>query len=235
MSLRFNLAARVETVKFDTGERVFVIDDFLDNPEDLVALARAHASAFDAPRGHPYPGPQLLLPDGLAQQIDDHFQQHCREFLGARHPVGMYARFSRVTTDPARLDARQRVCHRDDTGVEPGHSVSALVHYLFHDEALGGTVFFQPLMSPTELAQFRRDAGALDDPGFASRYGIGPGYMTEGNRYFRRIGHVPARWNRAIFYDGGIEHSGHICWQPERYLSGDGRLTMNAFFKHRNV
>ncbi|WP_273872526.1 DUF6445 family protein, partial [Serratia odorifera] len=64
--------------------------------------------------------------------------------------------------------------------------------------------------------------------------GIPPGYMTESNRYFEVIGRVAARWNRAVFYNGGIFHSGDIRWaEPAAYVQGPGRLTINAFFKSR--
>jgi hypothetical protein len=45
---------------------------------------------------------------------------------------------------------------------------------------------------------------------------------------------VPAKWNRLIFYDGGMLHSGDIR-KPER-MSPDprvGRLTLNGFFTSR--
>jgi hypothetical protein len=58
--------------------------------------------------------------------------------------------------------------------------------------------------------------------------------MTESNRYFEVIGRVPAKWNRALFYDGGIFHSGDIDGSSATgYHSGIGRLTINAFFKSR--
>jgi hypothetical protein len=48
------------------------------------------------------------------------------------------------------------------------------------------------------------------------------------------VGTVPGQWNRIIFYDGYVLHSGDIL-APER-LSADpsaGRLTLNAFFSSR--
>jgi len=48
---------------------------------------------------------------------------------------------------------------------------------------------------------------------------------------------IPAKWNRLIFYDGGVLHSGDIT-APQK-LSNDpvaGRLTLNGFFTcRRNV
>jgi Family of unknown function (DUF6445) len=130
----------------------------------------------------------------------------------------------------------QRICHTDDSNIEAGEAISALVHYLFSDPQLGGTVFFRSLMSPQDTQSFLRDATSLDGAAFGAKYGIPAGYMTQSNRYFEVIGRVPARWNRAVFYDGSIFHSGDIQWSSAAaYQSGNGRLTVNAFFKSQSL
>lgn len=234
-ALRINPAARRDTVQLANGARVYVVDDFVQDPEALVALAQASADQFQALAGQPYPGPQLGLPDGMAAELDGFFREQLREPLRLGAPLGMFGRFSRVVQEPATLDARQRVCHRDDSGLDASEMMSACVHYLFKDEQLGGTVFFRSLMSEADTARFRHDASTLDASAFGDKYGIAPGYMTESNRYFEVIGRVPAKWNRAIFYDGGIFHSGDIRWAAGKaaYQAGLGRLTVNAFFKSR--
>jgi Tryptophan halogenase/Family of unknown function (DUF6445) len=230
--LRVNPQATASTVQLADGSTVYVVDDFAENPEDLVALAQASQLRLLA--GHPYPGPQLALPDADCSALTGYFDQHLRARLGAGAGLGMFGRFARVTQEAATLDARQRICHRDDSGLDPGQMMAACVHYLFKDEELGGTVFFRSLMSEAETSQFMHDSCALDASAFGDRYGIAPGYMTESNRYFEVIGRLPARWNRAVFYDGGIFHSGDIRWaHKSAYLSGLGRLTLNAFFKSR--
>ena len=234
-ALRINPAARLQTMQLADGSRVCVVDDFVQDPDALVALAQSQAARFEQRPGHPYPGPQLDLPGALADELDAWFQRQLSAGFRAGRPTGIYARFSRVTREPDSLDARQRICHRDDSGLPPGEMVCAGVHYLFRDEALGGTVFFRSLMTEDHTRQFMRDAGTLDADQFGSRYGIAPGYMTESNRYFEVIGRVPAKWNRAVFYDGGLFHSGDIRG-PSRaaYREEPGRLTINAFFKsHR--
>jgi hypothetical protein len=230
--LRINRAARLETVTLEGGAKVFVIDDFVQDPEALVNLARDMAGQFQAVPGHPYPGPQLNLADVDSVELSNFFEQQMRARLGARKLLGMYARFGRVMQEPTTLDARQRICHRDDSGLPAGEMMGAFVHYLFRDEALGGTVFFRSLMSPVDTAQFCRDANTLDPSAFGGKYDIPPGYMTESNRYFELIGRVPAKWNRAVFYDGGIFHSGDIGKAPPAaYRESPGRLAINAFFK----
>ncbi|MCE4536832.1 tryptophan 7-halogenase [Pelomonas sp. P7] len=234
-ALRINPRARVEVLTLADSAKVFVVDDFAEDPEALVALAQATADQFKAMPGQPYPGPQLGLPDSLAAELDGFFRRQLAEPLRLGAPLGMFARFSRVVQDPASLDARQRICHRDDSGLDPAEAMSACVHYLFKDESLGGTVFFRPRVPDEQVRQLRQDAQALEPRAFGDKYGLAPGYMTESNAYFEVIGRVPARWNRAIFYDGGIFHSGDIRWadNPAGYRAGLGRLTVNAFFKSR--
>ncbi len=232
----FNPNPTVQTVQLTNGQQVYVIDDFAQNPEALVALAQSASSQFRTPAGHPYPGPQLALPENLSAEVDAYFQQHGRPRLQLGSSLGMYGRFSRVTQESATLDARQRICHRDDSSNEPGQSISAAVHYLFRDEQLGGTVFFRSLMSDSETQNFLRDASTMDGGTFGSKYGIPAGYMTQSNRYFEVIGRVPAKWNRVVFYDGAIFHSGDIQGpSPAAYLAGVGRLTINAFFKNQQL
>lgn len=234
-ALHINPAARIETVQLADGAKVFVVDDFVQDPDALVALAQSANGQFVTVPGHPYPGPQLDLPDSMATSLEHFFRQHLSLPLRTGAPLGMFGRFARVVQEAATLDARQRICHRDDSALQPGEMISAAVHYLFKDERLGGTVFFRSLMSEADTQQFRRDASTLDPSAFGDKYGIQPGYMTESNRYFEVIGRVPAKWNRAIFYDGGIFHTGDIQWRANRggYLAGQGRLTINAFFKSR--
>ncbi len=114
--------------------------------------------------------------------------------------------------------------------------MSALVHYLFHEPQLGGTVFFKSLMSEADTQTFLIDATTLDGPAFASKYAITPAYMTQSNPYFEVIGRMAPRWNRAVFYDGSIFHSGDIQNNNHQaYLNGIGRLTLNAFFKSSKI
>ncbi|MFN3862044.1 MAG: DUF6445 family protein [Roseateles sp.] len=232
-SLRINPQARLDEVVLDDGSRVIVVDDFVQDPDALVALAAAVAPQFQVLPGHPYPGPQLDLPESMAAELAEFFDSRLRQRLGAGAPLGMYARFARVRQDAATLDARQRICHRDDSGLQPGEMMAASVHYLFRDERLGGTVFFRSRMSEADTQRLRHDAKTLDASAFADKYGLPPGYMTDSNRYFECIGRLPARWNRAVFYDGSIFHSGDIRAPAAAYRSDPGRLTINAFFKSR--
>ena len=108
---------------------------------------------------------------------------------------------------------------------------AASVLYLFRDPALGGTSFYVPRQSAAQTDRLVADSLTLDASEFSTRYGLQPGYMDGNNAYFERIAQVPAAWNRAIFYDGGLFHSADL--QLPASLDPDpmrGRLTLNGFF-----
>jgi hypothetical protein len=227
----FNTTPRIESIRLKNGLYVLVVDDVLNHPEKVVALAQEVQAEFVRAPDNPFPGCQLVMPPDFSLRLDDYFRVHARGLLGGRRSVNMYARLSKVTLPPETLDARQRICHRDNAGVDPGHSIFASVLYLFKDPALGGTVFFRPSVSPNETEILVHDASSMNTQGFASKYKWDASYMTESNRYFEVIGRVAAKWNRIIFYDGGIFHSSDIS-APEKLnaLETDGRLTVNGFF-----
>jgi hypothetical protein len=115
-------------------------------------------------------------------------------------------------------------------------TIAASVLYLFHDPALGGTSFYRPRRPGPVIDRLVADSLTLEASDFAARHGVQRGYMTDGNQHFERVATVPAAWNRLIFYDGEIFHSGDIA-QP-LLMSSDparGRLTLNGFFTCRRV
>lgn len=237
MSFDFNLlvqlnpAPNIRIIRLLNGQSVFVVDNFVDQPERLTALAQEVRSEFVYAEGSAFPGLQLLMPPEFSGRLDEFFRAHIRSLVNGRRSVTMYSRLSRVNRAPALLDARQRICHRDNAEVHSSHLICASVLYLFKDPTLGGTVFFQPRLSAIETEQIVHDASDLEPAAFESRYDWPSAYMTQSNRYFEVIGRVPSLWNRAIFYEGSIFHSSDIQ-HPEKLNEpgGLGRLTINGFF-----
>ncbi len=227
----FNPRPRVEEIPIHGPHSCFVIDDALLEPERLVALAQVQRDRFARAPHNAYPGLELRMADEFSARLDDFFRTHIRGRLGARRTVSMYSRLAMVTMPPGSLQPRQSICHRDREGTDARHGIAASVLYLFRDELLGGTRFFAPRRPPAEIDRLLIDSGLLDAASFARRYGIEPGYMTSGNAYFEERLVVPARWNRLIFYDGSVFHSGDIG--APQLLTDDprsGRLTLNGFF-----
>jgi hypothetical protein len=197
----------------------------------LVDFAMRERARFAKAPHNAYPGIELRMPDAFSTRLDDFFRLHLRARLGARRTLRMYSRLSLVTLPPSALEPRQCICHRDRMMTNPDQVALASVLYLFRDSSLGGTSFYVPKRGVRETDELLLDSGRLPMAEFTQRYGVPQAYLTGSNDWFERVLQVPARWNRMIFYDGGMFHSGDIT-APER-LSDDprsGRLSLNGFF-----
>jgi len=230
----FNPAPRIEHVELANGAICHVIDDALRDPSAFVEWAAARGAEFRPVDFNAYPGNYVTMPAAIERALQDFFVTHIRSFFDARRLVKMNCRLSMVTLPPEKLRPYQWLCHTDRYGLDATQSIQASVLYLFKDPSLGGTSFYAPACSTDEIARLFADTTQLSNEAFTERYGIEPGYMRDSNAYFTRIGGVPARWNRLIFYDGSLLHSGDIP-DPARLTTDPtrGRLTFNGFFVSR--
>lgn len=218
------------------GETCVVVDDFLVDPQAMVAHAVArHAQFALGPNSH-YPGPELALSHEIARQLEQFFNQHVRSALGGRRTLAVTTRLSMVTHAPSQLRPTQRLCHLDAVGLAPSEGAGAMVAYLFDDARLGGTSFYAPRRPVDEIAAVMRLAGEMDGASFDRLLGAPPAYMTASNHWFEQVLAVPAAWNRAVFYNGTVFHSGHIG-APDLLVDDParGRLTMNGFTRMRKA
>jgi hypothetical protein len=226
----FNPDPQIGVSQIDREQVCIVVDNALSKPDGL--LDWAAAQTFEPARDYPYPGLVLEAPAAITQLVGEHFAQYARGKLRARRTQSATVRLSLVTVPPEQLDPIQWQCHRDRLAVDPDRVIfAAMVLYLFRNPALGGTSFYRPLQDGEQIERMNADCLALSAAEFGARYGLSAGYMVDSNPYFERIGRVPAAWNRMIYYDGGLFHSGDIG-EPSR-LSADpraGRLTLNGFF-----
>jgi hypothetical protein len=231
--LSFNPRPQVEVLRFGSDGYCCVVDDILQFPDHWVRYAVERRAAF-VPVASGYPGLSLATDPAGAYAMREFFAFHMRRFFDARRLVQMLCRYSMVTLAPDELRPAQWICHQDPPSGDPSLTRQASVLYLFHDDTLGGTSFYEATRSFAETAQLFADADAMTAAQFTEHYGIQPSYLCDSNAYFRRTATVKARWNRAIFYSGALLHSGQIA-APER-LSSDpatGRLTVNFFFTCR--
>lgn len=231
--LFFSPAPRASVVPIVPGEDCIVLDGALANPDGLVAWAATQE--FRQPEGFPYPGVILDAPPAVAALVGDYFAEKARGRLGGRRTLSTTVRLSLVTLSPRELRPVQWQCHRDRLPSAPRDlRLAGMVAYLFRDSELGGTSFYRSRLSEAGTGQMISDAGRMAAAEFTARYGLEPGYLSGSNRYFERVAQVPAAWNRMLFYNGDLFHSGDIT-APER-LRGDprsGRLTLNGFFTCR--
>lgn len=227
----FNPRPRIQPIRIGPDDHAYVIDDVLLNPERMVELAQLNRHQFKRPPVFAYPGLELGMPADFSSRLDEFFRQHIRRLLGGRRTLRMSCRLSMVSFTPQELAPRQWSCHRDLDDAIPGECIAASVLYLFKDSQLGGTSFYLPKRSPAETNQLVRDAVAMEGPEFTRRYAVAQGYMVDSNEYFERTCTLPAQWNRMVFYNGAMFHSGAIT--APQSLNDDpqtGRLTLNGFF-----
>jgi Family of unknown function (DUF6445) len=230
----FNPRPTIDVLNLSNGASCLVVDDALLDPDQWLQFAVSERDAFRPVDFNAFPGSYRLLPQHAFEALRNFFLEHVRKRFDARRVLTMHARYSMVTLPTSALRPYQWICHSDNADVRADQSIQASVLYLFKDAGLGGTSFYEPKRAAEDTARFFRDSTALSSDAFAQKYGIEPGYMLGSNEYFAQTGRVDARWNRMIFYDGSLLHSGDI-FAPEK-LTADplhGRLTVNGFFTSR--
>ncbi len=235
----FNPHATFRQVPIPGHAPCLVVDNFLLEPEKMLAFATARRAQFAPEGGNYFPGPEVAMPDGFSALLGDFFTLHVRALLGGRRTLAVTSRLSMVTKPPALLAPLQRICHRDTMvgrrRVEPdSEGIGASVLYLFADSALGGTSFYAARKPQHEIDALLSQALTLPGEAFDAILKAPPAYFNASNDYFEQICTIPAAYNRAIFYDGAILHSGQID-APERlnHDPASGRLTLNGFFLFR--
>lgn len=227
----FNPNAKIDQQRVGTGHTLLILDDALLEPEQLFDYSVREAGAFKNVDFNAYPGLYLAAPGEVVEDLQSLFNHRVRRQFGARRCLRLHCRLSLTSLAPTALAPYQRLPHRDSHLLIPGQCIQASVLYLFRDERLGGTSFYEPRRSPAEITALFNDATQLPPAIFAERYGLPDGYLQGSNDYFECTATVLARWNRMIFYDGSVLHSGDIT-APELLTTqpATGRLTLNGFF-----
>jgi hypothetical protein len=212
-------------------EPILIIDDFLANPEALVAEAAGSQDWHDvAPGG--YPGKRAPLPRAYAQAVLRRLDVPIRQRLvGKERSLKRFdCSFSLVTAAPSDLAPLQRVPHID---VADENRV-AILHYLCSDR-FGGTAFFRQVSTGLEqitaAEKARYIAARRED---LATHQIAGAYPSETTGGYERTGKVDARFNRIVAYRSMTLHSGII--DEPGILSDDpakGRLTANFFVEYR--
>jgi hypothetical protein len=230
----FNSHPIIQRVPIGNGAECIVVDNILSDPQRMVAGAVANREAFSFNPANHYPGIEKKMPAEFDQRLEEYFSQHLKQPFQARRTLGINTRMSIVTSRPEDLTPPQRICHRDAHSCAEGEGACAAVLYLFDDARLGGTSFYRPLVSPEEIDYLLHQARVLDRDSFSKVIGAQPEYFNSVTRYFEKTATIPAAWNRAIFYDATVFHSGQID-VPELMHAhpGQGRLTINAFLRYR--
>ena len=230
---RINPNVEVRLHKIAEGRNCAIVDNVLQDPESLVDFAIQHASRF-AWQPMP-PGPRFMLDNNALEDLQRLIRlKLSRHFPIHRTGIKLNACLSNVTLAPEKLSRLQRMCHIDRRSSPTRRTYAGLI-YLFKNPNLGGTAFYRwkkPEViinaeklfqhNPTTAMKYLDEASEIfRDP---------PQYMTASNDMAELLSVVPAKFNRLVFYNGEMPHSGHIV--NPYLLSKDltkGRLTFNFF------
>ncbi|WP_349322576.1 DUF6445 family protein [Asticcacaulis sp. MM231] len=217
----------------NSGSRVVVIDDFLDDAHKVVEAAAALAP-FPPEGATAYPGQRRQISPGDAASVYvlsalQTAAPYILKGFAAKDFAVVEASFSLLTTRPEGLRAVQRVPHVDCDD----HSVLAVLHHL-HDLPGTGTAFYRHIGTGLERADtgnsqrlrqaLSTEAQSLDRASAS--------YVSAYDDLYEKIFSVEARFNRLVIYQGFLLHSGYIS--PDFAYSDDprkGRLTGNIFVR----
>ncbi len=236
MDQMFNPTAHLQEIRITGDEVCLVVDDLLADPEGWVAFAQDRHAQFAKAPFNAYPGVERALESELTAHLRDYFDRNIRARLGGRRTLNMYSRLSMVTTEPKDLTPLQRLCHRDRFHVETDQLAAAMVVYLFKDQRLGGTSFFEPKWPIDQTDDNIRRWSHSSNEAFDAEFGATRAYLADSNDHFRLVKVIEPKWNRAIFYNGSLFHSSHIR-HPELMANDPqtGRLTLNSFLVCKRI
>lgn len=233
-TIRINSGATIRREAITENHDCLIVDDFLEDPHELVGFAARHASEFEKAKSA-YPG-LLFRVDGDAMTAVYRFirSKMTKHFPFLRGDMILWTYLSIATLRPEELSFLQRLCHTDPN-TRPGRANYAAIIYLFENERLGGTSFYRwrrpDLM--TKVVNVERETpgqGLTLLQNIFPAYRNSASYMTDSNEVAELLYAIPARYNRMIFSSGEVPHSAAIA-APE-LLSRDmreGRLTLNVF------
>jgi hypothetical protein len=233
--IRINTNAKIRRQAIAGKQYCVIVDDFLDNPHEIVEFAARHAGEFSIPERGNYPGPLFRIEGDAMTDIYRFIRSKMtKHFPFLRGNMSLWTFLSMTTTQPDKLSHRQRICHTDPTSAA-GRSCYAALVYLFENVSLGGTGFYryrEPELVRKAKAIEREDPGkglAFLQEHFQT-YRRPARYMTGSNEIAELLCTIPARFNRLVFYSGTVPHSAAIT--APGLLSEDfrkGRLTLNVF------
>jgi hypothetical protein len=233
--IRINPDASIRREAISEDHHCVIVDDFLQNPYELIEYAADHAVESTIAKSY-YPGVSIDVYDNAMTDIYRFIRfKMTKHFPFLKGSLKLSTFLAMVTFRPDELSAVQRICHTDPIS-DPSRTPYAALLYLFENEELGGTSFFNHWKKYELLKEV--EAIALENLDKALEFQLenfptfreDASYMTESNEIAELLCTIPARFNRMIFYSGLIPHSAAIT-APE-LLSKDfrkGRLTLNIF------
>ncbi len=220
--------------ELEGGQKYAIVDNFLADPKQVVENFSGQIQKIvSQPLGHPGRGPDMQISE--IQEIHGFIRSKLsRQFPFLRAGMRLKAFLSNVALKPEELSVYHRMCHIDPR-ISPEYHTYAGVIYLFENPDLGGTGFYrwrnkEIAANAFQIASRDHEAALRYLEQHSEVFRKPPEYMTSSNEIAEFVDSVPAKFNRMVFYNGELPHSGHIT-HPE-LLTPDplkGRLTLNFF------
>jgi hypothetical protein len=233
-TIEINPDPDVQVRQITEDSHCVIVDNFLRNPEAIVEFACTNAEKFETQKIG-YPGVLYDVDRTAMNEVQRFIRSHMsRQFSFLKGDIRTTTYLSMATKQPGELAPLQRLCHTDPRERIDRRNYAGLV-YLFDNEVLGGTGFYrwkeQKRIEAATALELERPGSSLAflQEHFEMYRGASQ-YMCGSNEVAELLLHVPARFNRFVFYSGEIPHSAHI--PQSELLSADfsmGRLTLNCF------
>ena len=214
---------------------VWVIDDFVTEPEHLVSIAceikgEIQATTFHQQASDFYPGIRKASPKiygDLLTELSPWFKEVVQYSTFNRVTPVMSA-FSIATTPESKLRPIQMLPHFDT----PANEQLAVVHYLC-EPSHGGTSLYRHKASGYERITIDRVTDyqvQLKQQAVAEQLHLTPSYINGSTALFEQIHCIEAKFNRAVIYPSNALHSGNINTKiPLSSHPATGRLTVSSF------
>tara|TARA_R110002073_G_scaffold75427_3_gene184003 strand:- start:1405 stop:2121 length:717 start_codon:yes stop_codon:yes gene_type:complete len=220
-----NQAINVEKIQHTDPEiSVYIVDDFLSNPEKLTEYAKnkAYFGKVGSDRTA-YPGIRDRLPSAYEHELGKVVEL----VYGIRNPLIHRCMMSLTTLKPAQLSTAQKMPHVDAFGDDQ----FAAVHYLC-GEAHGGTAIYR--YRPRNLVRIGLDDRDVMNE-MIENVRASPkehsGYLNGDTGLFKQELVIKAKWNRLVLYPSNLLHCALL--PSACSLDSDvakGRLSVASFF-----
>ena len=224
--LKLNPDLKVSKLEHDDPNIiVYVIDDFLLNPETVTEYAEN--TAYFGPVGSDrtaYPGIRDRLPRpyerALVKLIERVFD----------NPDVTISRcmLSLTTLEPAELSSTQKLPHIDALG----NDQFASVHYLSKQDRGGTSIYRYKPRNLVRITADQQDVVREMIERVKENVADHSGYLVGDTSLFKREVCIDAKYNRIVMYPGNLLHCANLD-SPGSYLNDiqQGRLSVASFFQ----
>jgi hypothetical protein len=226
LELILNQDLSVEKLKHSDPEiSVYVVDDFLQNPQVLLDYARSNAyfGAVGADRTA-YPG----IRDRLPRTYERALAAIVADVYGVSNPLIHRCMLSLTTLDPSQLSTFQKIPHVDAFE----ENQFAAVHYLC-GEPHGGTAIYRFL--PRDLVKLGPDDRPVVEEmvqAVLAHPAEHAGYLSGDTSLFKQELAIEAKFNRLVMYSSNLLHCALLTAADSLARDIDkGRLSVASFFK----